>query len=258
MRPVLLWLIVLLVSALGTACFAQEAPSEDVVDIQLVEEPPPPPPVPPKLEVAIFGGGCFWCMEKPFEQMRGVLDVSSGYAGGEEANPTYEQVSSGATGHVEVVAVRYDANVVTYADLLNTYWRNIDPVAVNRQFCDAGRQYRSVIFFNSEEQRSLAEASRAELQKYFQLPIATEVLPVDAFWRAEDYHQDYYKKNPVRYGYYRGRCGRDERLKAIWGSPSEQARQRAAQREAREAAEAASAAEAEAAGEDSSTPPGDR
>src|SRR5690606_33494433 len=227
--------LLLALPACLAAAFAAMA-QENVVDVQLVEEPRRPPPPPPRLEVAIFGGGHFWSMEKPFDLLQGVLDTTVGYAGGALRNPTDEQVAAGDSGHVEVVAVRYDANVISYAQLLNTYWRNVDPVAAGRQFCDVGAQYRSVIFYNSDDQKALAEASRAELQKHFQQPIATEILPVDAFWRASGRNQDYYRANTMRYSYYRGRCGRDARLKAIWGSPAEQARQRAAEREAAEAA----------------------
>jgi peptide-methionine (S)-S-oxide reductase len=156
-------------------------------------------------------------MEKPFDRMEGVLSTTSGYAGGSVDNPSYEQVSAGDTGHIEVVEVRYDPAKVSYAQLLNTYWRNVDPLAVNRQFCDAGPQYRSAIFALDEEQRALAEASRAELSKRFGREVATEVLPAARFWPAEDYHQDYYLKNPIRYSYYRSRCGRDARLEALWG-----------------------------------------
>jgi peptide-methionine (S)-S-oxide reductase len=192
--------------------------AQNVVEVDLAQ---PAAPAPAEVAVAVFGGGCFWCMEKPFDQMDGVLSTTSGYAGGPEQNPTYEQVSAGRTGHVEVVEVRYDPERVSYAQLLNTYWRNVDPVAVNRQFCDAGPQYRSAIFFVDEAQRALAEASRAELQKSFEQAVATEVLPVVQFWPAEDYHQDYYLRNSIRYSYYRGRCGRDARLREIWGAPAQ-------------------------------------
>lgn len=209
------WLTALgLVLGLGSVL----ALAQNVVEVDLAA---PATPAPTKVAVAVFGGGCFWCMEKPFDQMDGVLSTTSGYAGGQEQNPTYEQVSAGRTGHVEVVEVRYDPERVSYAQLLNTYWRNVDPVAVNRQFCDAGPQYRSAIFFVDEDQRALAEASRAELQKSFQQPVATEVLPVVRFWAAEDYHQDYYLRNSIRYSYYRGRCGRDARLREIWGAPAQ-------------------------------------
>jgi|GEM_PF-217269 len=174
---------------------------------------------PAEVAVAVFGGGCFWCMEKPYDQTPGVLSTTSGYTGGSGQSPTYEQVSSGRSGHVEVVEVRYDPSRVNYAQLLNIFWRNVDPLAVNRQFCDGGPQYRSVIFAADEAQRALAVASVAELQKSFSQPIATEVLSLEMFWPAEDYHQDYYQKNPIRYSYYRSRCGRDARLEELWGKP---------------------------------------
>jgi peptide-methionine (S)-S-oxide reductase len=209
------WLVALgLVLGFGSVL----ALAQNVVEVDLAQ---PAAPAPAEVAVAVFGGGCFWCMEKPFDQMDGVLSTTSGYAGGPEQNPTYEQVSAGRTGHVEVVEVRYDPERVSYAQLLNTYWRNVDPVAVNRQFCDAGPQYRSAIFFVDEAQRALAEASRAELQKSFEQAVATEVLPVVQFWPAEDYHQDYYLRNSIRYSYYRGRCGRDARLREIWGAPAQ-------------------------------------
>jgi peptide-methionine (S)-S-oxide reductase len=195
------------------------AAAQDVVEVQLAEEPKAERAPPPKVAIAVFGGGCFWCMEKPYDQLEGVYMTTSGYAGGHVERPSYEQVSAGGTGHVEVVQVRYDPDKVSYAKLLNVYWRNIDQIAVNRQFCDGGPQYRSVIFYADEEQRALAEASRAELQNSFEAPIATEILPLSSFWPAEDYHQDYYQRNPIRYSYYRSRCGRDARLRQIWGPP---------------------------------------
>lgn len=169
--------------------------------------------------VAIFGGGCFWCMEPPFDKLDGVIATTSGYIGGHVPNPSYEQVSRGDSGHVEVVAVRFDPGVVSYAALLDVFWRNVDPVAVNRQFCDAGPQYRSAIFVLDDEQRRLAEESRQALASSwrFNRPIATEILEATTFYAAEDYHQDYYIKNPIRYRYYRSGCGRDRRLKEIWG-----------------------------------------
>ena len=208
------WLAILLkLGLIGTLL------ASDVVDVQISEQSHTPPPVPEGANVGVaqFAGGCFWCMEKPFDQMEGVLSTTSGYAGGTLENPSYEQVSAGGTGHIEVVEVRYDPAKVSYAQLLNTYWRNVDPLAVNRQFCDAGPQYRSAIFALDEDQRALAEASRAELSKRFGREVATEVLPAARFWPAEDYHQDYYLKNPIRYSYYRSRCGRDARLEALWG-----------------------------------------
>ncbi|MBI5575482.1 MAG: peptide-methionine (S)-S-oxide reductase MsrA [Deltaproteobacteria bacterium] len=171
------------------------------------------------LEKATFAGGCFWCMEHPFDELEGVVSVTSGYTGGTKKNPTYEEVSGGGTGHAESVLIVFDPSRIGYRKLLDVFWRNIDPVAVDRQFCDSGRQYRSAIFYHGEEQKSLAEESRRELEKMeqFQGVIATEIAQASDFYPAEDYHQHYYKKNPIRYRFYRATCGRDQRLKEIWG-----------------------------------------
>ena len=169
------------------------------------------------LQVATFGGGCFWCMEPPFDKLNGVVSTTSGYIGGRVANPTYEQVSAGGTGHAEVVQVKYDPSKVSYAKLLEVFWRNIDPLTPNRQFCDKGSQYRSAIFFHDAAQRSAAEASKRALDGRFKQPIVTEIVAATTFYPAEAYHQDYYTKNPVRYKFYRSRCGRDDRLKEVWG-----------------------------------------
>lgn len=171
---------------------------------------------------ATFAGGCFWCMEKPFDDLPGVMSTTAGYAGGSEKSPNYESVSSGRTGHAEVVQVAYDPRRVSYAELLSVFWKNIDPFAVDRQFCDAGPQYRSAIFYTNAEERAAAEAARAALATRFGKPIATEIAPLNgSFTAAEDYHQDYYLRNPLRYSYYRGRCGRDQRLEAIWGGATQ-------------------------------------
>jgi peptide-methionine (S)-S-oxide reductase len=168
--------------------------------------------------VATFAGGCFWCMEPPYDQLEGVVSTTSGYAGGPEQDPTYEQVARGQTGHAEVVQVVYDPAVVSYEELLRVYWRNVDPLAVDRQFCDAGRQYRSAIFYHDEAQRAAAEASLREVQARFDQPVATAIEPLDdSFYPAEAYHQDYYQRNPLRYKFYRFNCGRDQRLEALWG-----------------------------------------
>ncbi|MDZ7359160.1 MAG: peptide-methionine (S)-S-oxide reductase MsrA [candidate division KSB1 bacterium] len=171
------------------------------------------------LATATFAGGCFWCMEPPFEQLAGVISVTSGYTGGHKLDPTYEEVSTGGTGHAEAVQVVYDSTQISYAQLLQVFWRNIDPLAVNRQFCDGGSQYRSGIFYHNEEQRRLAEESKQKLEKIkkFGRPIATEIVAATVFYPAEEYHQDYYKKNPLRYKTYRTGCGRDRRLKELWG-----------------------------------------
>jgi len=178
-----------------------------------------PVTVPPGHKVATFAGGCFWCMEPPFDKLPGVVATISGYTGGTKANPTYEEVSSGTTGHAESVDVVYDPKKVTYEQLLEVFWHNIDPTVKDRQFCDGGSQYRTAIFYNDQEQRQAAEASKAALEKAkpFKAPIVTQIVMGSTFYPAEDYHQDYYRKNPVRYQIYRSGCGRDARLKDLWG-----------------------------------------
>ena len=173
----------------------------------------------PKTAQAIFAGGCFWCMEPPYDKLPGVISTTSGYIGGRTKNPTYQQVSAGTTGHTEAVQVVYDPSKVSYQKLLEVFWRNIDPTTPNAQFCDHGSQYRSGIFYLDDEQRRLAAASRAALErsKPFREPIVTEVTAATTFYAAEDYHQDYYKKNPLRYKFYRSGCGRDDRLEQLWG-----------------------------------------
>lgn len=168
---------------------------------------------------ATFAGGCFWCLEADFEKLDGVLSVTSGYTGGSLADPTYKQVSAGGTGHAEAVRVVYDPGVVTYDELLDHFWHNIDPTVKNRQFCDMGSQYRSAIFYHDEAQRQAAERSLARLEndKPFPQPIVTEITQAGTFYPAEAYHQDYAKKNPIRYAYYRKGCGRDQRLEQLWG-----------------------------------------
>jgi len=168
---------------------------------------------------AYFAGGCFWCMEEAFEQVEGVLWVFSGYMGGNVANPTYEQVSAGRTGHAETVEVMYDPARVSYQQLLEAFWRNVDPLTPNAQFCDHGSQYRSAVFHTRDEEKRLAEASKAAIEeaKKFPSPIVTELVSASTFYQAEDYHQDYYKKNPFRYKYYKYGCGRTKRLEALWG-----------------------------------------
>jgi peptide-methionine (S)-S-oxide reductase len=171
------------------------------------------------LEKATFAGGCFWCMEHPFDEIPGVVSVTSGYTGGNKKSPTYEEVSAGGTGHAESIQIVYDPARVNYEKLLDVFWHNIDPVAKDRQFCDTGHQYRSAIFYHNEEQHRLALQSKGILEKNktFKEPIATEIVQAAQFYPAEDYHQHYYKKNPIRYKYYRSRCGRDKRLKELWG-----------------------------------------
>lgn len=168
---------------------------------------------------AMLAGGCFWCMESDFEKLDGVFGVVSGYTGGRTESPTYRQVSGGGTGHYEAVIVEFDPDVLSYRDILDHFWRNVDPLDAGGQFCDKGPQYRSAIFWLDEVQKEEAEASLRELEESGRLTgrIVTPVLPPAVFWTAEDYHQDYYRKNPVRYRFYRFGCGRDSRLDALWG-----------------------------------------
>jgi len=173
---------------------------------------------------ATFAGGCFWCMEPPFERLEGVKEVISGYTGGHKPNPTYEEVSSGGTGHLEAIQVMYDPSKIRYTELLGVFWKQIDPTDGGGQFVDRGKQYRSAIFYHDDEQRRLAELSREELIKSgrFRKPILTEILPASAFYPAEDYHQDYYRKNPIRYKFYRFNSGRDQFLKMVWVEKDEE------------------------------------
>ena len=172
-----------------------------------------------KTEKAIFAGGCFWCMETPFEKLPGVISAVSGYTGGFKENPTYEEVSSGGTGHVEAVEITYDPDTISYEKLLDVFWMNIDPTAVDRQFVDVGHQYRAAVFYLDDAQKRLAEETREKLQQSnrFIRPIVTEIRQASVFYPAEDYHQNYYKKNPTRYKYYRNGSGRDQFLDSIWG-----------------------------------------
>lgn len=179
----------------------------------------PPAPKATEVRTAIFAGGCFWCIEADFEKLPGVLAAESGYTGGRTANPSYEQVSAGNTGHTEAIRVSYDPQRLSYPQLLDYFWRHIDPTVRNRQFCDVGTQYRSGIYWQNEVERKAAESSRDALLASGKLPhIETEIVAAATFYPAEEYHQDYYKKNPIRYAYYRQGCGRDARVKQIWGS----------------------------------------
>lgn len=172
-----------------------------------------------KQATAIFAGGCFWCVEADFDKVPGVLTTTSGYIGGTVPNPTYEQVSDGDTGHTEAVRVIYDPTKVSYEELLRAFWRNVDPLTANAQFCDTGSQYRSAVFFLDDQQKQLAEASKAAVAERFKpQPVATEIIPAAEFYPAEDYHQDYYKQNELKYTFYRWNCGRDARLKEVWGA----------------------------------------
>ncbi len=170
------------------------------------------------LAKATFAGGCFWCMEPPYDKLDGVVSTTSGYIGGTKKNPTYEEVSSGATGHAEAIQVVYDPAKVSYAKLLDVFWHNVDPLTPNAQFCDHGNQYRTAIFVHDAEQKRLAEASKVQVQKKFmEKKVVTEITQAQAFYPAEEYHQDYYEKNPIRYKFYRTSCGRDSRLEELWG-----------------------------------------
>ena len=200
-------LILCLMLSLGAALSATTSLAADA-----------PPAHPKNTATAILAGGCFWCLEADFEKLPGVLAAESGYIAGNKANPTYEQVSAGSTGHTEAVRVTYDPARVSYAQLLDHFWRNVDPTARNRQFCDSGTQYRSGIYWQNDEERKLAESSREALLSSGKFKkIHTEIIAATIFYPAEDYHQDYYKKNPIRYSYYRNGCGRDARLQELWG-----------------------------------------
>ncbi len=171
-------------------------------------------------KTAIFAGGCFWCMEPPFEKLPGVISTTVGYTGGTVSHPTYEQVSAGGTGHAESVRVVYDPEKIRYEQLLDVFWHNVDPVTRDAQFCDHGGQYRTAIFVTDDEQRSQALASKRALEDSKKLPgpIVTEIVTAGEFWPAEEYHQRYHEKNPIRYRYYRWNCGRDQRLRELWGA----------------------------------------
>ncbi len=172
---------------------------------------------PSNLATTIFAGGCFWCMEKPFDEIPGVVATTSGYTGGTLVNPTYEQVGRGGTGHFEAVKITYDPAKVSYQKLLDTYWLQVDPFDAFGQFCDKGETYLPAIFYANDTERKAAEAAREVLYARFKKPIVVQILPAKVFYDAEGYHQDYYQKNPLRYAYYRNGCGRDARLRAVWG-----------------------------------------
>lgn len=171
----------------------------------------------PSRAVAIFAGGCFWSMQRPLQRVPGVLATTVGYTGGRTPNPTYQQVNTGKTGHAEAVEVVYDPSRLTYETLLNVYWRNIDPLTKDRQFCDGGSDYRTAIFYTTREQRTAAEESKRVLSARFTRPIVTEIVAASTFWRAEEYHQNFAERNPEAYAAYRRGCGRDARLRQIWG-----------------------------------------
>jgi peptide-methionine (S)-S-oxide reductase len=173
----------------------------------------------PAHALATFAGGCFWCMQPPFEHLPGVLSTTVGYTGGHTKNPTYEQVETGSTGHCESIQIEYDPAKIGYSQLLDVFWHNVDPLTPNGQFCDRGNQYRTAIFYHDETQHRLAEESKQHLEQtmHFGRPIVTQIVPATEFYPAEEHHQKYHEKNPVRYKYYRWNCGRDQRLKELWG-----------------------------------------
>ena len=185
--------------------------------------PETPAAAQPGSAVAVFAGGCFWCTESDFDKVPGVLSTTSGYIGGHVENPIYEDVSYGKSGHIEAVQVRYDSSKISYAQLLEVFWPTIDPITANAQFCDKGPQYRSAIFYGNPQEQALAEASKAALERSGKLPgpVVTEILAATTFYPAEEYHQDYHNKNPIRYAYYRNGCGRDARLEQLWGKKAD-------------------------------------
>lgn len=199
----------LTLTGLLAACEPTAAQAPQAVGSQAVANP----------GVAIFAGGCFWCTEADFDKLPGVLETTSGYIGGHLANPTYAQVSAGTSGHIEAVRVRYDPGKTSYAQLLQAFWPTIDPVTANAQFCDHGPQYRSAIFYSTSAEQQLAQASKDALEQSARLPapVVTEILAASTFYPAEDYHQNYAQRNPLRYTYYRNACGRDQRLQQLWG-----------------------------------------
>ncbi len=171
-----------------------------------------------RLEKATFAGGCFWCMEEALDRLEGVITTTSGYTGGQKRNPTYEEVSAGGTGHAEAVQITYDGAKIDYEKILELFWRNIDPTTPNKQFCDVGSQYRAAIFYHNQTQKRLAEDSKkmVERTKKFSEPIVTEIIPATEFYPAEEYHQNFYQKNPIRYKFYKYSCGRAQRLQELW------------------------------------------
>ena len=208
--------VFLAASLVATAASAASAPAAT-----------PGSPPSPVLEKATFAGGCFWCVETAFEGLPGVTTVISGYTGSEKVNPSYEEVSAGGSGHAESVQITYDPKRVTYAQLLDIFWHNIDPTQANGQFCDHGTQYRSAIFYHDPTQKQLAEASKRALEtgpRRFKGAFVTSIVPASRFWPAEGYHQDFYRKDPVRYESYRTGCGRDRRLTELWGKPGRHGR----------------------------------
>jgi peptide-methionine (S)-S-oxide reductase len=190
-----------------------------ILNITNIHAQPESMPIDNEAGTATFAGGCFWCMEPPFDKLEGVLSTVSGYSGGNTKNPDYKQVSTGRTGHAEVLQVKFDPEVISFSTLLEVFWVNVDPTRIDGQFCDRGNQYRPEIFYHNDEQKRVAEKSKSNLigTKPFPENIKVEITKAQHFYAAEDYHQDYYMKNPIRYKYYRHSCGRDKKLKALWG-----------------------------------------
>jgi peptide-methionine (S)-S-oxide reductase len=212
MRKLFALILVLLVAAIAGAAVTGWA--------QRTAPAPAPAPKAAQTATAVFAGGCFWCTEADFDHMPGVISTLSGYTGGRVANPTYEQVSAGSTGHIESVRVVYDPRRISYQSLVQRFFRTVDPLNGGGQFCDHGDQYRTAIFVANAAERRIAEAAKAQAARQLGRPVATLILPRAPFYRAEEYHQDYYHKNPVRYRFYRWNCGRDQRLKELWGEPN--------------------------------------
>lgn len=203
---------VLLVLCALIECRADEADAA-AKDVSAVVDP---------IQTATFAGGCFWCMEPPFDKLDGVISTTSGYTGGRTVNPTYDQVSTGRTGHIESLQVKFDSTAVTYEQLLGLFWHNVDPTQADGQFCDHGNQYRTVIFYHDDDQKQLAEQTKAEVRMELGKRIQTEIVKASTFYAAEEYHQDYYQKNPTKYKFYRWKCGRDAQLDAVWGAKARQ------------------------------------
>lgn len=199
---------VILLLLVGAVCPADEADSSEERETATVD----------RIQTATFAGGCFWCMEPPFDKLDGVLSTTSGYTGGRTVNPSYDQVKTGRTGHIESLQVKFDSSVVSYEELLSLFWHNVDPTQAGGQFCDKGNQYRTVIFYHDASQKQLAEETKAEVRSELGRRVQTEIVKASTFFAAEAYHQDYYKKNPTKYKFYRWKCGRDARLDAIWGA----------------------------------------
>ncbi len=208
-----------LVLALGTSALVACSPTAPTAQSPITAAPVVVTAAGAPTAKAVFAGGCFWCVESDFDKLPGVLSTTSGYTGGKTANPSYEEVSSHLTGHAEAVEIVFDPARISYAQLVEHFWHTIDPTTKDRQFCDVGSPYRTAIFAQDDAQMRIAQASRAALEKTkpFSAPIVTELRAADTFYPAEEYHQDYYLKNPVRYNYYRSGCGRDARLKQLWG-----------------------------------------